>query len=57
MSVWYESQCGATCDICGESEYSSVYRVNEFKVYLRGKGWSIGKMTTCPACKRKGKSK
>ena len=53
MGVGYESQVYAVCDICGDSECSSMYRLAEFKELLRAKGWTIGKKTICPACNKK----
>lgn len=50
MSVMYESQVYAYCDMCGENEASSFYRLAEYKSILRNKGWMVGKKTLCPAC-------
>lgn len=50
MSVIYESQVYAACDVCGANEASSVYTLAKFKQILRHEGWTIGKNTICPIC-------
>ena len=50
MSVVYESQVFAQCDDCSASMLTSVMKVEEFKRYLRSKGWRIGKVCLCPIC-------
>ena len=40
MSLDYESQVVASCDICHDSEVSSIYTLAGFKKILRRKGWT-----------------
>lgn len=52
MSVGYESQVFASCDICHIDEFSSTRTLADFKQMLRLEGWSIGKRTLCPECRK-----
>lgn len=52
MGVGVESQCYIECDMCGETEVSSVYSLKEWKHKMRNEyGWSIGKVVLCPDCR------
>ena len=53
MGVWYESQVYAACELCGAYDFSGVFRLTDFKKYLRAEGWTIGEKTICPACNEK----
>lgn len=53
MGLKYESQVYAECDLCGETELTSVMTVNDFKMWLRSHGWRIGKTCVCDECARK----
>ena len=53
MGVTYESQVCAECDLCGKIELTSVMKVIDFKMWLRSRGWTIGKTCLCAECAKK----
>lgn len=55
MSVGYEAQTYAMCDMCNVCEVSSLYTLAIFKQRLRLEGWTFGKKTICPECNERRK--
>lgn len=56
MGWGYERQVYAECDICHDSEVSSIRTMAELKKLLRVEGWTFGKKTLCPECNERRKA-
>lgn len=52
MSIEYQVNAWVYCDNCPNWETVSGMKLDTFKKRLRKKGWIVGRVTLCPACRK-----